>query len=137
MRYMGIDYGDKRIGVAVSDPLNITAQGVATIENTGGKKVFQKLAELIGQYGVTTVVIGLPKNMNNTLGDRVERTRAFASRLAESVDATIDFADERLTTVEAHGYLSEMNVRGAKRKAVVDTVSAVLILETYLRRKQA
>ncbi len=136
MRVMGIDYGDKRVGVAVSDPLMLTAQGVCTLENTGGKRLFEAIRDLIADYEVTTVVVGLPKNMNNTMGERAERTMAFVERLGTYTDADIVLSDERLTTVEAHGYLNEMNVRGAKRKAVVDTVAATLILENYLRSKK-
>lgn len=136
MRLMGIDYGDRRVGVAVSDPLGLTAQGVCTVENTGGKKLYARLAELIAQYEVDKLVVGLPKNMDNSSGTRVEATMAFVERLKTVTDAEIVLSDERLTTVEAHGYLSEMNIRGKKRKDVVDTVAATLILDNYMRRIQ-
>lgn len=133
MRLMGIDYGDKRVGVAVSDALGITAQGVCTLENTGGKRLFEGLSELIEQYRPGKIVVGYPKNMNNTLGERITQTQAFVERLKTVTDAEIVLSDERLTTVQAHGMLNEMNVRGKKRKGVVDTLAAALILETYMR----
>lgn len=135
MRYMGIDYGDARIGIALSDPLGMLAQGLTTLENTGGKKLFAQLAELINEKQVEHIVIGLPKNMDGSEGFRAEATYAFAERLKTVTDAEISFWDERLTTVAAHGYLNETNIRGKKRKAVVDAVSAELILEGFMQSK--
>lgn len=135
MRYMGIDYGDARVGIAFSDPLGMLAQGYTTLENTGGKKLFAQLAELVKEKQVGHIVIGMPKNMDGSEGFRAEATYAFAERLKTVTDAEISFWDERLTTVAAHGYLNETNVRGKKRKAVVDTVSAELILEGFLQSR--
>ena len=133
MRMMGIDYGDKRVGIALSDPLGITAQGLATLTNTGGKKLFEEIDKIIKEKEVTKIIVGLPKNMNNTEGDRIELTHTFVNRLKTYTDLPIILWDERLTTVVAHGLLNEMDVRGKKRKAIVDTVAATLILENYMR----
>ena len=132
MRYMGIDYGDARVGVALSDPLGMMAQRFTTVQNTGGKKIFLQLAEIIKEKEVGHIVIGMPKNMDGTEGFRAEETYAFAERLKTYTDVSISFWDERLTTVAAHGYLSELDIRGKKRKNVVDAVSAELILEGYM-----
>ncbi len=133
MRTMGIDYGDKRVGIALSDPLGITAQGYGTLENTGGKKLFEQIVTVVKEKQVSQIVVGLPKNMDNSQGFRSEATHAFVERLKTYTDVPVTLWDERLTTVEAHGYLNEMDIRGKRRKAVVDTVAACLILENYLR----
>lgn len=135
MRILGIDYGDARVGVAVSDLLGITAQGVGTVKNTGGKKLFEELKNIIDQYKPEEIVIGLPKNMDGTEGFRVEETYKFADRLKEIYNGRVEFVDERLTTMGAAQFLNVTNTRGQKRKGVIDTVSACLILETYMRRK--
>lgn len=132
MRYMGIDYGDARVGIALSDPLGMLAQRHSMLTNTGGKKLFEQIAAIITEKQVGHIVIGMPKNMDGTEGFRAEATYAFAERLKSYTDAEISFWDERLTTVAAHGYLSELDVRGAKRKAAVDAVSAELILEGFM-----
>ena len=134
LRLMGIDFGDARVGVALSDPLGIMAQGYKTVQNDGTDSLYHELAAIIKEKEVTKIVIGLPKNMDNTEGFRSEATKLFAEKLKDYTDAPIDFCDERLTTVSAHGMLSEMNVRGKKRKGAVDTLSAALILETYMRK---
>lgn len=135
MRYMGIDYGDARVGIALSDPLGMLAQRYTTLENTGGKKLFAQIAELVQEKQVGHIVIGMPKNMDGSEGFRAEATYAFAERLKTVTDVEISFWDERLTTVAAHGYLNEVNVRGKKRKATVDAVSAELILEGFMQSK--
>ena len=133
MRIMGIDYGDARVGVAVSDALGITAQGVATVPNKVYHKMMERLVSLIDEYQTKTVVIGLPKNMDGTQGERCDVTRAFASDLKEKCpDVEIVFRDERLSTVQAAGILNVTNTRGKDRKNVIDTVSACIILEDYL-----
>ena len=134
MRLMGIDFGDARVGIALSDPLGIMAQGYGTLQNDGTEKLFLEIAEIIKEKEVTKIVIGLPKNMDNSEGFRSDATKEFAEKLKNFTDAEITFFDERLTTVSAHGFLSEMNVRGKKRKGAVDTLSAALILETYMRK---
>ncbi len=132
MRILGIDYGDARVGVAVSDLMGFTAQGVGTVKNTGMKKLIAELGEIIKKYNPEKIVIGLPKNMDGTEGFRAEATYKFAKHLEEVFKGEIIFRDERLTTVGAQRFLNETNTRGKKRKGVIDTVSACLILEGYL-----
>ena len=134
MRLMGIDFGDARVGIALSYPLGIMAQGYGTLKNDGGDHLFEEIASIIKEKEVTKIVIGLPKNMDGTEGFRSDATKEFADKLRTFTEAEITFFDERLTTVSAHGFLSEMNVRGKKRKGAVDTLSAALILETYMRK---
>ena len=137
MRIMGIDYGDARVGVAVSDALGITAQGVATVPNKVYSKMLERLAGLVNEYSTPTVVIGLPKNMDGTQGERCEVTRSFANDLKERCpDIEIVFRDERLSTVQAAGILNVTNIRGKDRKNVIDTVSACIILEDYLNSEK-
>lgn len=133
-RMMAIDYGDSRVGVAVSDLLGITAQGVETIQNTGRKALFARLGELIAEYNPSVIVIGLPKNMNGSLGERAQKSIEFEERLKEIYDGKTVLFDERLTTVSAIRTLNETNTRGKKRKNVVDTVAATLILQAYMGR---
>ena len=132
MRIMGIDYGDRRIGVAVTDLLGITAQGVATVQNRGAEKVKIEFEKLLKEYNPEKIVLGLPKNMDGTLGFRAEATYEFAELLKELTDKEIIFWDERLTTVSAAHILNETNTRGKDRKKVIDTVSACIILENYM-----
>ena len=136
MRVIGIDYGDSRVGVAVSDPLGLTAQGVGTIKNTGAKKLLEELSEIIKKYSPDTIVIGLPKNMDGSEGFRAEATYKCRDKLETIYDGKIEFVDERLTTMGAAQFLNATNTRGQKRKGVIDTVSACLILETYMRKKK-
>ena len=135
MRILGIDFGDARVGVAVTDPLGITAQGVGTIQNTGMKKLVSELSEIIEEYKPETIVIGMPKNMDGTEGFRADKTYKFADKLKMVYKGEIVFVDERLTTVGASQFLNVTNTRGQKRKDVIDTVSACLILETYMNKK--
>lgn len=135
MRILGIDYGDSRVGVAVSDLLGITAQGVGTVKNTGSKKLLEELSEIINEYKPETIVIGMPKNMDGTEGFRAEETYKFKEKLETIYSGKIEFVDERLTTMGAAQFLNATNTRREKRKKVIDTVSACLILETYMSRK--
>lgn len=135
MRIMGLDFGSKTTGVAVSDPLGITAQGIETITRKDENKLRQtcaRIEELIREYEVGTIVLGYPKNMNNTLGDRAEKCQLFAEKLKELTGKPVELWDERNTTVSAHNYLNVTNTRGKKRKAVVDAVAATIILESYM-----
>ena len=132
MRILGIDYGDARVGVAVTDLLGITAQGVRTIKNTGRKRLLTELAEIIDEYSPEKIVIGLPKNMDGTSGFRADATYKFADALKEIYSGEIVFYDERLSTMGATRFLNETNTRGEKRKKVLDTVSACIILEGYM-----
>ena len=134
MRIIGIDYGDARVGVAVSDPLGITAQGVGTVKNKGQEKLLSELGKIISEYLPEKIVIGMPKNMDGSLGFRAEATKEFAESLKNVYDGEIVFWDERLTTVGASRYLNETNTVRAARKNVIDTLSACLILEGYMQK---
>ena len=132
---MGLDYGSKTVGVAICDPLGITAQGIETIERKEENKLRKTLArieELIREYEVESVVLGLPKNMNNTLGERAEKTLEFKEMLERRTGLTVTLWDERLTTVEAERTLMESKVRREDRKKYVDKIAAVFILQGYL-----
>ncbi len=135
MRIMGLDYGSKTVGVAISDPLGITAQGIETIRREKETKLRQTLARieaLIKEYEVESIVLGFPKNMNNTIGDRAEKTLAFKEMLEKRTGLSVVMWDERLTTVEATRTLMESNVRRENRKQYVDMIAAVYILQGYL-----
>lgn len=134
-RIMGLDFGSKTVGVAVSDPLLITAQGLEIIRRKQENKLRQTLArieELAEEYGVGTIVLGLPKNMNNTEGDRVEKTRAFQEMLLRRTGLPVVLWDERLTTVAADRAMIESGIRRENRKDYVDEIAAILILQGYL-----
>ncbi len=134
-RVLGLDFGSKTVGVAVSDGLGLTAQGVEIIRRTSENKLRRTLArieELICEYQVGTIVLGLPKNMNNTLGDRAEKSLAFKEMLEKRTGLPVVMWDERLTTVEANRTLMEGNVRRENRKLYVDKLAAVYILQGYL-----
>ncbi len=133
MRILAIDYGDSRVGLAVSDIMGWTAQGIKTVPNKSGQKLLEEIAAVIKEYNAEKIVVGLPKNMDGTLGFRAEATYAFVEKLKGVFDGEIVFWDERLTTVSASHILNETNTRGKKRKNVIDTVSACMILDDYLR----
>ena len=135
MRILGLDFGSKTVGVAVSDGLLLTAQGVETIERKDENKLRKtcaRIEELIAEYEITENVLGLPKNMNNTEGERVEKTKAFGEMLERRTGLPVHYWDERLTTVAAEQILMESGVRRENRKAVIDKVAAGLILQGYL-----
>ena len=135
MRIIGLDYGTKTVGVAVSDALGLTAQGVETITRKEENKLRQTLARIeaiIEEYEVTKIVIGLPKNMNNTLGERAEACKDFADKLERRTGIPVVMWDERLSTVSAERVLMESGVRREDRKAVIDKVAAAIILQGYL-----
>ena len=135
MRRLGLDFGSKTVGVAVSDGLLLTAQGVETIERKDENKLRKtcaRIEELIAEYEITEIVLGLPKNMNNTEGERVEKTKAFGEMLERRTGLPVHYWDERLTTVAAEQILMESGVRRENRKAVIDKVAAGLILQGYL-----
>lgn len=136
MRILGIDYGDARVGIAITDPLGITAQGLETINRNGSDKiVLKRLEELIEQYNVTTIVIGMPINMNGTKTERAEVTEKFIHKMkCKFGKIPIETIDERLTTVEAHKTINYLNVNKHKKRSIVDTISALYILETYLKK---
>jgi len=135
MRIMGLDYGDKRIGVAISDELGWTAQGLTVVERRGDADAISRIAELVRQHQVGEIVIGLPKNMNGSVGERGERCMAFAASLRKALQMPVHLQDERLTTVAAERALLEADVSRKKRKAVVDKMAASMILQMYLDAK--
>ncbi len=131
-RILGLDVGDKTIGVAVSDLLQITAQGVTTIRREGKKKDFLELKELIDEYNIKRIVVGLPKNMDGTIGPQGEKVINFAKKIENKFKIEIIYIDERLTTVSAERILIEGDVSREKRKKVIDKVAATYILQFYL-----
>ena len=135
MRVMGLDFGSKTVGIAVSDSLGLTAQGVEIIRRTSENKLRQTLARieaLIREYEVGTLVLGFPKNMNNTIGDRAGKSLAFKEMLEKRTGLPVVMWDERLTTVAANRTMMECNVRREYRKKYVDKLAAVFILQGYL-----
>ncbi|MCH5462583.1 Holliday junction resolvase RuvX [Lactobacillus sp. LC28-10] len=138
IRLMGLDVGSRTVGVAVSDMLGWTAQGVEIIRINEDEKQFgiERVKELVKQYEVTGFVLGLPKNMNNTLGPRAQASQDYGELLKQTFDLPVDFEDERLTTVEAERMLVEQaDTSRKKRKKVIDKLAASLILQNYLDRK--
>ena len=135
MRIMGLDFGSKTVGVAISDPLLLTAQGIEIIQRKEENKLRRTLArleELIKEYEVTQIVLGLPKNMNNTLGDRARLTEEFKEKLERRTGLPVSMWDERLTTVAADKAMMEAGIRREHRKEYVDKIAAVFILQGYL-----
>lgn len=135
MRILGLDFGTKTVGVAISDPLLITAQGVEIIRRKYEDKLRQTLArieELVTEYGVERIVLGLPKNMNNTEGERVEKTLSFRDMLIRRTGLEVVMWDERLTTVAADKAMMEAGIRRENRHEYVDMIAASLILQGYL-----
>jgi len=137
MRKLGIDYGDSRVGIAITDELGITAQGLETVHHKGNDKiVLKRLVELLEQYSVDTFVVGMPINMNGTKTERVEVTNNFIHKLkCRFPKVVIETIDERLTTVAAHKTMNYLNINKNKKKEIVDTISAVYILETYMGKQ--
>ncbi|MBR6229372.1 MAG: Holliday junction resolvase RuvX [Eubacterium sp.] len=135
MRVMGLDYGQSTVGVAISDRMGLTAQPVETIRRNGENKLrrtYARLRELIGEYEVERIVVGLPKHMNGEIGDRAERSMEFAKELEQKVGLPVDLWDERMTTVAATQVLEEGGVRRENRKEYVDKLAASLILQGFL-----
>ena len=135
MRVLGLDYGSKTVGVAISDPLGLTAQGVETIWRKQENRLRQTLArieELVSEYHVEKIVLGYPKNMNNTIGERAQKSLEFKEMLERRTGLEVIMWDERLTTVEANRTLMEASVRRENRKQYLDQLAAVFILQGYL-----
>lgn len=135
MRIMGLDYGTVTVGVAISDALKITAQGIETIRRKEENKLRRTLArieELVKAYEVDTIVVGLPKNMNNTMGERANKSVEFADMVRRRTGVEVVMWDERLSTVTAHNAMLEADISRKKRYDVVDKVAAVIILQNYL-----
>lgn len=136
MRKLGIDYGDTRVGIAITDELGITAQGLETITHNGNDKiVLKRLEELLGMYKIDTFVVGMPINMDGSRAERVEITEKFIHKLkCKFNNIKIEKIDERLTTVAAHKTMNYLNINKYKKRSIVDTISAVYILETYMKK---
>ena len=132
MKILGIDYGDARVGVAVSDALLCMAQALPTITVKGSRQLVDTIKEIAVSHDITKIVLGMPKNMDGSIGERGKKSIEFSEILKEKLNVEVILWDERLTTVAAHRTLSETNVRGKKRKAVVDAVAACYILQGYL-----
>ena len=138
MRKIGIDNGDARVGLSITDDLGITAQGLETVHHNGNDKiVLKRLEEIFKQYDVDTIVIGIPINMNGTKSERVEVTEKFIHKLKCKFNKMkIERVDERLTTVAAHKTMNYLNINKNEKRNIVDTLSAVYILETYMNKKE-
>ena len=136
MRILGIDYGEARVGIAVTDPLNITAQGLETVYRKGtDKTILKKIDEILQNYEIDTIVVGMPYNMNGTISKRAQVTEEFIHKLKCKYNKIkIETIDERLTTVEAHKTMNFLEINKNKKKNIVDTISAIYILETYLNK---
>lgn len=137
MRIMGLDYGAATVGVAISDALLLTAQGIETIRREQElqlRKTYRRIEELVKEYEVDRIVVGYPKHLNNTIGERAKKAEEFAQALERRTGLTVVLQDERLTTVEAHRVLDAGGAGLNKKKEVVDKLAAVLILQSYLDR---
>lgn len=132
MVIMSVDYGDARTGIALCDRLESLAHPVEVIKESYEPKVVDRISELVRIHKPELIVVGYPKNMDSSAGERAQKCVAFAEKITETTGVKTDLWDERLTTVSAHMYLSNNNVRGKKRKNVVDAVAAVIILQDYL-----
>ena len=134
MRILGLDIGQKTIGVAISDPLGFTAQGITTIRRKKKEEDINEIINLCKEYAVETIVVGLPKNKNGSIGFAGEKIMEFTELLKDSVECKIELWDERLTTVAAHRAMLEADLSRGKRKKIVDKIAATYILQGYLDR---
>lgn len=132
MKIMGVDFGDSRTGIAMCDKSEFLASPLTVIFEKNFDRCLEKTAELAKSEKAELIVVGYPKNMNNTVGERAEKCALFGEKIKEMTGIEVVMWDERCTTVSAHNYLNEVNVRGKKRKNVVDAVAAVIILESYM-----
>ena len=133
-RFMGLDVGDKTIGVAVSDLLMITAQGVTTIKRTSIKNDLNELKKIIDEYQVTKIVVGIPKMLDGTIGIQGQKVLEFIEKVKKKIDLPIELEDERFTTTISERMLIEADVKRKKRKEVIDKLAAVQILSSYMQR---
>ena len=138
MRILGIDYGEARTGFAITDELGITAQGLETLQSNGSDKlILKKIDELLEIYNIGTIVVVMPYNMNGTKSERAELTEKLIHKLKCKYNKLkIDYIDERLTTVAAHKTMNFLNINKHKKRNIVDTISAVYILETYMEKEK-
>lgn len=140
MRMMGLDFGSKTVGVSVSDPLGLTAQAVETItrkEENKLRQTCQRIEALIQEYEITSIILGYPKNMDDSVGERAQKTQEFQEMLKRRTKLPVILWDERLTTVEADEILRESGVPKGERKKVIDKVAAAIILESYLNASES
>jgi len=135
MRILAIDLGEKRIGIAISDELGITAQGLPTIPSTTEDENLKKIKKLVDKYNVKKIILGLPKNMNGTLGRQAEKSLSFAQKIKNIHQVPVELEDERLSTSKAERLLIQADRSRKKRKKVIDKMSAVIILQSYLDRR--
>ncbi|MCX7904507.1 MAG: Holliday junction resolvase RuvX [Caloramator sp.] len=134
MRILGLDIGEKRIGIALSDPLGWTAQSLKTLERKSIKNDVEEIIKIINEYKVEKVVVGLPKNMNGTLGESGQKVMNFCQKLLEKINIELIYEDERLTTMAAEKVLIDADLSRKKRRGVIDALAATFILQTYLDR---
>ena len=134
MKILGIDYGDVRVGLAVSDITEFLASGIGNVKITGMNNAVQLVCEKIKEHGCEKIVLGLPVNMNGSQGEKAEKIRVFGDKLKEASGLDVEYVDERLTTVMAHGFMNETGTYGKKRKESVDTLSAQIILQNCMDR---
>jgi len=137
MRKLGLDYGEARVGVAITDELNITVQGLETIKrNNSDKIVLKRLDEILAEYKVDTIVVGLPITLKGTKSERTIKTEEFIHKLKCKYNTLkIETVDERLTTIQAHSTMNMLGIKSTKKRDIVDTISAVYILEVYINKK--
>ena len=135
-KYLGVDYGDKRTGLAECDPSGLLASGITTISESGMRHTAERVAKEAESRSCKKIVIGLPKNMDGTEGERTDVIRAFADLVREYTDIPIDFYDERMTTMAAYRFLDNTGTFGKKRRAAIDTLSAEIILQNYIDRER-
>ena len=139
MRTLGLDYGSKTVGVAVTDPLGLTAQGVEIIRRQKEnhlRKTYQRIRELCEQYDVEKIVLGLPLNMDDTMGDRAEKTLEFKNELERRLSVPVLLVDERLTTVEAIEIMDDAGIKVSEREKYVDMIAATIILQDYMNSQE-
>ncbi|SEF81139.1 putative holliday junction resolvase [Caloramator fervidus] len=136
MRVLGLDVGEKRIGIAISDPLGWTAQSLKTLERRNIKSDIEEIIKIIEQHKVEKLVVGLPKNMNGTIGESGQKVMNFCNKLLEKINIEIIYEDERLTTMAAEKILIDADISRKKRKGIVDALAATFILQTYLDRNR-
>ena len=139
MRTLGLDYGSKTVGVAVTDPLGLTAQGVEIIRRQKEnhlRKTYQRITELCEQYDVEKIVLGLPLNMDDTMGDRAEKTLEFKNELERRLSVPVFLVDERLTTVEAIEIMDDAGIKVSEREKYVDMIAATIILQDYMNSQE-
>lgn len=136
MKILGIDYGDVRVGLAVSDVTEFLASGIGNVKITGMNNAVELVCQKIKEHNCEKIVLGLPLNMNGSHGEKADKIKVFGEKLKEASGLEVEYVDERLTTVIAHGFMNETGTHGKKRKESVDTLSAQIILQNYLDSKR-